>query len=50
MSDAQCPSCGYAGLTLVAGNTLMCSRPGCRYEHLVTTTMPIIIVTAPEPD
>jgi hypothetical protein len=48
---AMCPSCGYTGLTLVEGNRLVCTAGGgCRYEHLVTTTMPIIVITAPEPD
>jgi hypothetical protein len=42
MSDAQCPSCGYQTLNLVAG-TLVCGRAECGYEHLVTQTMPIIV-------
>lgn len=51
MTDAaSCPRCGYTTLTLVAGNTMLCDRPGCGYEHLVTTTMPIIVVTQQDAD
>lgn len=49
MPEAQCPSCGYATLNLIAG-TLVCGRHECGYEHLVTTTLPIIIVPTAEPD
>jgi hypothetical protein len=49
-TEAMCPSCGYSGLTLIEGNRLVCTHGGCRYEHLVTTTMPIIVITSPDPD
>jgi hypothetical protein len=49
-SDAMCPACGYPGLVLVEGNTLKCTTSPCTYSHMVTTTMPIIVVTATEPD
>lgn len=47
---AMCPSCGYSGLTLVEGNILKCTTPPCTYQHMVTTTMPVIVVNNTEPD
>ena len=41
--SAQCPSCGYETLHLVA-EVMVCGRAECNYEHLVTHTLPIIVV------
>ncbi len=42
-ADAMCPKCGYFTARMVGG-VLTCDRPGeeCGYEHIVTTTLPII--------
>lgn len=41
-AEAMCPKCGYLTARMVGG-VLMCDRrKDCGYEHLVTTTMPII--------